>query len=84
MTSRRGFLDSILKAGVSAMIMPSAVTYAGRVWKKRTPYSLLYEHEFEYTHIRFLPSLQDFLVWQSNPYLGLEMKWPKNMGNIVK
>lgn len=31
--NRRGFLDSILKAGVGAMILPSAVTYA-RAWKR--------------------------------------------------
>jgi hypothetical protein len=30
--NRRGFLTSILKAGVAAMVMPSAVTYA-RQWK---------------------------------------------------
>lgn len=28
MNSRRGFLSQILKAGVAAMVMPSAVTYA--------------------------------------------------------
>jgi hypothetical protein len=31
--NRRGFLTSILKAGVAAMVLPSAVTYA-RQWKK--------------------------------------------------
>lgn len=31
--NRRGFLDSILKAGVGAMILPTAVTYA-RTWKR--------------------------------------------------
>lgn len=30
--NRRGFLDSILKAGVAAMILPPALTYA-RKWK---------------------------------------------------
>lgn len=31
--NRRSFLDRILRAGASAMILPSALTYA-RTWKK--------------------------------------------------
>jgi hypothetical protein len=30
--NRRGFLSGILKAGIGAMVLPSALTYA-RVWK---------------------------------------------------
>ena len=31
--NRRGFLSSILQAGVAAMVLPSALTYA-RTWKR--------------------------------------------------
>jgi hypothetical protein len=36
MNTRRGFLSQIIQAGVSAMILPSAVTY-GRKWVKPIP-----------------------------------------------
>jgi hypothetical protein len=34
--NRRGFLSSMLKAGVACMVMPSAVTYARSKWVKRS------------------------------------------------
>lgn len=34
MNSRRSFLASILRAGVSALILPSVVTYARTKWQK--------------------------------------------------
>lgn len=60
--SRRGFLSAILKAGVAAAVLPSAVTY-GRKWVKSKELYLCtttVEH-IPIPSMNFLPSLLDFM-----------------------
>lgn len=85
--NRRGFLEGILKTGISAMILPSAVTYAGRAWKKPADSFLLvcensplWENaEYEIDFLFNLPyqSTLDNLVKE-------QIIWPKNMGSTLR
>lgn len=91
MNSRRSFLSDIFKAGVSAMILPSAVTYAGRVWKKPITSSLYtcwsaedvakYERLPFYlakTQVQFVPY---YHIWKN---ISGFITRPHNMGDLTK
>lgn len=92
MNSRRSFLSDILKAGVSAMILPSAVTYAGRVWKKSSDkvfyLPIIYERDINLYHKLpfYLVELakkqhKDYYGWEK---LQGEIKWKPNMGSTMR
>ncbi len=95
MNNRRGFLSSILKAGIGAMILPAAVISTRR-WVK--PYGNLIWHgempDFESQMFQFLPSFQDFMeakareaiLTSPNVYYDLtkSKNWKPNMGNTIR
>jgi hypothetical protein len=88
MNTRRGFLENIIKAGVSAMILPSATTYLGRRWIKG-PTTLWTTED-----VNIFQRLPWYLVSSEYKHIDLELEsfkkllnsvtWTPNMGDTLR
>lgn len=87
--NRRNFLSSILKAGIGAAILPSAVTYARKWIKTETlfiPQWTQEEIELYRTYPQYLAKQQveskiDWYIWNKLVY---EAKWKSNLGSVIR
>lgn len=91
--NRRSFLSNVLKAGVSIMILPSAVTY-GRRWVMQTngmwtinPIWINAQYRFDFMELPFFVSkveLDPMFCIESFEKLYGELNWRRNVGNVIK
>lgn len=83
MNTRRGFLTSILKAGISSMILPPAVTYARKKWVKGS--SGLYVRCEGYENYLILSGKINYYPgWITWEKLIKEVKWQPIMGDTMR
>lgn len=93
--NRRGFLGGILKAGIGAMILPSALTYTRNwskpygnlIWYSEASESLILRHRFE--EFKMLPYYVNLQVYNISNFQAFEtlygkLDWQPNMGNVLR